>query len=102
MAPFPRKFLPQKSSPTDSEKGKNGCDMSTNDSTAKRAAQKLMPAKKRAPGWQIRCLKCDFAEPWSKHGIGRKATKPMYVSGRCPQCKRIRFRVIEKVPTAQF
>jgi phage FluMu protein Com len=26
----------------------------------------------------------------------------MYVSGRCPQCKRIRFRVIEKVPTTQF
>jgi phage FluMu protein Com len=26
----------------------------------------------------------------------------MYVSGRCPQCKRIRFRVVEKVPTTQF
>jgi Zn finger protein HypA/HybF involved in hydrogenase expression len=76
--------------------------MSVNDSTAKQAAPKPVQAKKRAPGWRIRCLKCDFAEPWSKPGAGRKAVGPEYISGRCPQCKRIRFRVIEKVPTEPF
>ena len=49
-----------------------------------------------AHGWQIRCLKCDFVEPWAKAG-GRK-----YVFGRCGRCKRIRFRIIEQIPPGQI
>jgi Zn finger protein HypA/HybF involved in hydrogenase expression len=61
-----------------------------------------MNPKKRAPSWQIRCLKCGFAEPWRKRHSERKGAKPIFISGRCPQCKRIRFRIIEKVPTGPF
>ena len=51
-----------------------------------------MDPKKRATGWQIRCTRCDFTEPWGK------ATGHKFIFGRCPQCKRIRFHAIEKVP----
>ena len=57
-----------------------------------------MTPPKRAPDLQIRCLRCDFAEPWDKPGVRLKASGRKFVFGRCPQCKRIRFRVIEKVP----
>lgn len=76
--------------------------MSTNGSTARRAAKKVMAPKKHAPGLQIRCLKCDFAGPWRKSGVRLKASGRNYVFGRCPQCKRIRLRVIEKVPISEF
>jgi hypothetical protein len=61
-------------------------------------AKKKMDPEKRAPGWQIRCLKCDFAEPWGKYGVRLKAAGRTYTFGRCPQCKRIRIHVVEKVP----
>ena len=48
--------------------------------------------EKGATGWQIRCVRCDFTEPWSK-AVGKK-----FLFGRCPNCKRIRFHIIEKVP----
>jgi phage FluMu protein Com len=57
-----------------------------------------MESKKRATDWQIRCLKCDSTEPWGKPVLRLKASGRKFVFGRCPQCKRIRFRVIEKVP----
>ncbi|HEX7577608.1 MAG TPA: hypothetical protein VF430_06185 [Verrucomicrobiae bacterium] len=57
-----------------------------------------MDTKKRATDWQIRCLRCDFTEPWEKSGVRPKASGRKFIFGRCPQCKRIRFRVIEKVP----
>ncbi|MGA3285608.1 MAG: hypothetical protein ABSD57_14270 [Verrucomicrobiota bacterium] len=76
--------------------------MSADDSTARTAAEKVMAAKKRASGWQIRCLKCGCAEPWGKPGARPKAAERSYAFGRCPKCKRIRFRVIEKVPTGPF
>ena len=57
-----------------------------------------MKPKKHTPGWQIRCLRCDFIEPWEKSGVRPKASGRKFIFGRCPQCKRIRFRVIEKVP----
>jgi predicted RNA-binding Zn-ribbon protein involved in translation (DUF1610 family) len=91
-------FLCKKSSPADLGKGRNYCDMSANDSTARRTAEKVMAAKKRAPGWQLRCLNCGFTEPWGKRGVRRKAIGRKYTYGRCPHCKRVRIRVIEKVP----
>jgi len=57
-----------------------------------------MESKKSANGWQIRCLRCDFAEPWDKPVTRTKSSGRKYIFGRCPNCKRIRFRVIEKVP----
>lgn len=57
-----------------------------------------MNPKKRAPDLQIRCLRCDSIEPWDKPGVRLNASGQKFVFGRCSQCKRIRFRVIEKVP----
>jgi Zn finger protein HypA/HybF involved in hydrogenase expression len=57
-----------------------------------------MNPKKRAPEWQIRCMRCDSTEPWDQPGVRIKASGRKFVFGRCPQCKRIRLRVIEKVP----
>jgi phage FluMu protein Com len=57
-----------------------------------------MNPKKHTPDLQIRCLKCDTTEPWDKPGVRLKVSGRKFVFGRCPQCKRIRFRVIEKVP----
>jgi len=61
-----------------------------------------MAAKKQAPGRQIRCLKCGCVEPWGKPGARPGAAERSYTFGRCPQCKRIRFRVIEQVPSGPF
>jgi phage FluMu protein Com len=57
-----------------------------------------MKPKQSAPDWQIRCLRCDFTEPCEKPGSRIKASGRKFIFGRCPHCKRIRFRVIEKVP----
>jgi len=57
-----------------------------------------MKPKKCEPDWQIRCLRCDAIEPWDKPSARIKASGRKFVFGRCPQCKRIRYRVIEKVP----
>ncbi|HEX5398101.1 MAG TPA: hypothetical protein VFY06_03530, partial [Verrucomicrobiae bacterium] len=57
-----------------------------------------MESQKNAVAWQIRCTRCDFTEPWADGGDRRKTDARKFVFGRCPQCKRIRFRVIEKVP----
>ena len=58
----------------------------------------MKEAKKNAIGWQIRCLKCDFTEPWDKPDGRLKPGSRKYIFGCCPHCKRIRFRVIETVP----
>jgi hypothetical protein len=60
-----------------------------------------MDAAMRAPGWQIRCIKCGFAEPWGKYGVRRRAAGKEFTIGRCSKCKRIRFHVIEKVTAAK-
>jgi len=65
----------------------------------KSPSKKLMDPEKRVSGWQIRCLKCDFTEPWSK-GIRPNAAGRTYLFGRCRSCKRIRIHVIEKIPAA--
>ena len=57
-----------------------------------------MEHKSNASGWQIRCTKCDCAEPWSKPVARTKSGGRKFVFSRCPQCKRIRFRVIEPMP----
>ena len=51
--------------------------------------------KARAPGWQIRCLKCDFTEPYGKCGIRTRAAGRKYTFGYCSHCRGIRFYVIE-------
>jgi phage FluMu protein Com len=60
--------------------------------------KKIMEPKKHSNGWQIRCLRCDSIEPCDKPGGHLKASGRKFIFGRCPECKRIRFRVIEKVP----
>jgi hypothetical protein len=57
-----------------------------------------MKSKKHGTGLQIRCLKCDFTEPWNKSVALPKGTGRKFMFGRCPNCKRIRLRVIENVP----
>jgi len=49
----------------------------------------------RAPGWQIRCLKCDFTEPFGKYGIRMRAAGKKYTVGYCSYCRGLRFYVIE-------
>ena len=52
--------------------------------------------EKRAPGWQIRCTKCGFTEPWGKYGIRFFAIGTSYTIGWCNTCRWIRFHAIEK------
>jgi RNase P subunit RPR2 len=54
----------------------------------------------RAPGWQIRCLKCGFTEPFGKYGIRKFAGGKSYTVGFCTHCRWLRFYVIEKRPNA--
>ncbi|MDY0165885.1 MAG: hypothetical protein RBS80_05030 [Thermoguttaceae bacterium] len=54
--------------------------------------------EKRAPGWQVRCLKCGYRQHWGKYGIRRGAVGKKYTVGRCPRCKRWGCHVIEKHP----
>jgi hypothetical protein len=56
-----------------------------------------MTAEMRAPGWQIRCMKCGFTEPWGKYGIRRGGFGKTFTIGKCSHCRRIRFHVVEKV-----
>jgi hypothetical protein len=58
--------------------------------------QTLERYERRAPGWQIRCLKCGFTEPWGKYGIRIGAAGREYTLGRCARCRRICCHVIEK------
>jgi hypothetical protein len=54
----------------------------------------------RAPGWQIRCLKCDFTEPFGKYGIRMRAAGKKYTWGYCSHCRGLRFYIIEHERTA--
>ena len=83
----------KKSSPENSKRGRNHFNMSASSPRKQRT-----DPEKSAPSWQIRCLKCDFTEPWGKYGIRLKASGRTYTFGRCGQCKRIRLHVIEKAP----
>ena len=53
-----------------------------------------MDAQNRAPGWNIRCLKCGFTEEWGKYGIRLYATGKSYTIGWCAQCRCLRLHVI--------
>ncbi len=53
-------------------------------------------AEKRAPGWDVRCLKCGFTEQWGKYGIRLWAVGRKYALGRCQRCGRFCCHVIEK------
>ncbi len=56
-----------------------------------------MNPEDRAPGWQIRCRKCGFTEPWGKYGIRLAAAGKAYTIGWCPKCRWLRTHAIEKV-----
>jgi len=49
----------------------------------------------RAPGWKIRCLKCDFTEPYGKYGIRKWAAGRSYTWGYCSHCRGLRIYVVE-------
>jgi hypothetical protein len=51
-----------------------------------------------APGWQIRCAKCGFTEPYGKYGVRIGATNGVrYTVGRCTHCHGFHRFIIEKV-----
>jgi hypothetical protein len=52
--------------------------------------------EKRAPGWHIRCRKCGFTEQWGKFGIRKYASGISYKFGRCPNCHRFGWAVVER------
>ena len=56
-----------------------------------------MDPEMRAPGWQVRCTRCGFTEPWGKYGIRLAVWSwKKYTIGRCPSCWGIGFHAIEK------
>ena len=55
--------------------------------------------ERRAPGWDVRCLKCGFKEPWGKYGIRRWAIGRAWTLGRCSRCGKICCHIIEKRKT---
>lgn len=59
-----------------------------------------MKAEERAPGWQIRCRKCGFAEPWGKYGIRMAGAGTSDTIGWCPKCRWLRTHAIEKAAPA--
>lgn len=56
----------------------------------------LAKYERRAPGWQVRCLRCGFSQHWGKYGIRKGAVGRKYTICRCSRCKRICCHVIEK------
>jgi hypothetical protein len=57
---------------------------------------KLQEYERRAPGWDIRCLRCGYTEPWGKYGIRLLAAGRKWTAGRCARCHRFCCHVIEK------
>ncbi|MFA6186082.1 MAG: hypothetical protein WC770_02560 [Phycisphaerae bacterium] len=56
-----------------------------------------MNAEQRAPGWQIRCTKCGFTEPWGKYGICLAGWSwKKFTIGWCSKCRWLRWHSIEK------
>lgn len=53
----------------------------------------------RAPGWQVRCLKCGRTEPWGRYGVRLGAAGKKYTVGFCSRCRWLRFLVVERVPS---
>ena len=62
-------------------------------------AQAREKYQRRAPGWDVRCLKCGFREPWGKYGIRLWAAGRKWTVGRCKRCGKIRCHVIERRKT---
>lgn len=59
-----------------------------------------MNPEERAPGWQVRCRKCGFTEPWGKYGIRLAAAGTSYTIGWCSKCRWVHIHVIERVKEA--
>lgn len=51
---------------------------------------------KRAPGWFIRCNRCNLEESFGKYGILRKSAGRKRSFGRCPHCHQWSWFVIFK------
>jgi hypothetical protein len=58
--------------------------------------EELQHWESRAPGWQIRCRKCGFTEPFGKYGIRLAAAGTACTIGFCRRCRWLRFQVIER------
>ncbi|HRX85216.1 MAG TPA: hypothetical protein P5572_09390 [Phycisphaerae bacterium] len=60
--------------------------------------ENLEKYERRAPGWDIRCLKCGFAEPAGKYMIRLWATNRGGECRlhRCRRCRRLCCHSIEK------
>jgi hypothetical protein len=58
--------------------------------------EELQHWESRAPGWQIRCRKCGFTEPFGKYGIRLAGVGTQYTIGFCSRCRWLRIQVIEK------
>ena len=56
-----------------------------------------MDPEKNAPGWDVRCCRCGFTEPWGKYGIRIGAWSwKCYKVKSCPSCHRFGFHALEK------
>lgn len=54
-----------------------------------------------APGWQLRCPKCNWTLPYGKIGIRLgAASRGKRILARCPQCRRLRWVIVERVSTS--
>ena len=60
------------------------------------ADQRSAEYERRAPGWDVRCLKCGFTEPWGKYGIRLLAQGRNWTIGWCSRCRWVRCHVIEQ------
>ena len=49
---------------------------------------------KKAPGWTIRCNRCDLEEPFGKYGILYKSAGRKRNFARCPRCRKWSWLVI--------
>jgi len=55
-----------------------------------------MDPEEFAPGWIVRCMRCDFTEPWGKYGVRKAARGRSHTIAWCRRCRWIRCHVIEQ------
>lgn len=65
-----------------------------------RAAATGIPLADLAPGWQIRCTKCNRSKPLGEVGSIRMgaSSRGKWTLGWCSQCRSLRWAAIERAP----
>ncbi len=61
-------------------------------------AEEIGAAKRRAPGWRIRCRRCGHALPYGIWGVRlAAASRGKFILGRCTRCRHLGCMVVERV-----